>query len=112
LNTKHGFAQGDAAERERIKQLIVELLPELLGAMAPADPSNVFLSESQVEERWGASKGYCAELRAQGNGPKFVRLSPRMVRYRLAVIAEYERNRTFASNAEELVERNEEPQTV
>ena len=73
----------------------------------PADPFNVFLTEGQLEERWGAKKGYCAEQRAQGTGPKYTRFSPRMVRYRLAHVIEHEEGHTFESNAEELVARDE-----
>jgi hypothetical protein len=114
VSTKRVPPGGDA-EKGRIKQILTELLPEILPELlpkllhgtVPEDPANVFLSESQVEARWGAKKGYCAELRAQGIGPKFVRLSPRMVRYRPPDLLKYENDRTFASNAEELVRANE-----
>ena len=85
------FAKDDAAERARIKQIIAELLPKILSELlpglllklAPGDSAEIFLTESQVEDRWEAARGYCAELRRQGTGPPFVRLSPRCLRYRL-----------------------------
>jgi hypothetical protein len=63
-------------------------------------PRNTFLTEPQLDVRWGRKRGYCAELRAQGRGPRFTRLSPRVVRYRLDHVQEYEERNTFASNAE------------
>lgn len=68
-----------------------------------SDPRNTFLSDPELEARWGRKPGYCAELRAQGRGPKFTRLSPRVVRYRLDHVLEYEERNVFASNAEALV---------
>ena len=65
-----------------------------------SDPTNTFFSDADLESRWGRKRGYCAELRAQGRGPRFTRLSPRVVRYRLDHVREYEESNTFQSNAE------------
>lgn len=68
-----------------------------------SDPRNTFYSDAQLEARWGKGKGYMAELRAQGRGPKFIQLSPRVVRYRGDHVEEYEERNVFASRAELLV---------
>jgi hypothetical protein len=47
------------------------------------DPRETFLTDAQVEQRWNVASGYMSELRAQGTGPPHVRLSPRIIRYRL-----------------------------
>ena len=73
------------------------------------DPSNTFLSDTEVEVRWGRKSGYMVEQRAQGRGPKFVRLSPRVVRYRLADLLEYEQRNTFTSNAEAMAAADNDP---
>jgi hypothetical protein len=78
-------------------------VPNLLD---PADPTNVFLTESQLDERHHAKKGHSAEQRNQGKGPKFLRLSPRMIRYRLSDVLEFEAAHTFKSTAEELEAQN------
>jgi hypothetical protein len=65
-----------------------------------SDPDNTFLSDAQLEARWGRKPGYCAELRSRGAGPKFVRLSPRVIRYRLSAVQEHEQTNTFRSTAE------------
>ena len=64
------------------------------------DPDNTFLSDADLDSRWNRRPGYCAELRAQGRGPRFVKLSKRVTRYRLSDVVEYERRHTFASSAE------------
>jgi hypothetical protein len=68
-----------------------------------SDPHNTFLIDPEVEARWRRKDGYCSELRAQGRGPKFVRVSPRVVMYRLSDLLEYEASNTFSSNAEAMV---------
>ena len=39
------------------------------------DPKNTFFTDSQLEARWHRKRGYLAELRAGGKGPRFIRLS-------------------------------------
>jgi hypothetical protein len=65
----------------------------------PYDPAETFLTDAQVEKRWNVAAGYMSELRAQGVGPPHVRLSPRIIRYRLGVILTYEKSQEFGSNA-------------
>jgi len=74
-----------------------------------SDPSNTFLSEPELDARWGKKPGYSAELRARGEGPPFTRLSARVFRYRLDRVQEYEERRTFASNAEMLAAADDDP---
>jgi hypothetical protein len=82
----------------------------MIDPLNQADPSNVFLTEKQVEQdRWGGKKGYLAELRGRGEGPEYVRLSPRMLRYRLSAVLDYEDTHTFTSTAAELVAQGESP---
>jgi hypothetical protein len=57
-------------------------------------------SDAELEAHWGKKPSYMAEQRAQGRGPAFIKLSPRVIRYRPSVIREYEERNTFASNAE------------
>jgi hypothetical protein len=74
------------------------------------DPEETFLTDSQVEKRWNAKDGYMSELRAQGTGPPHVRLSPRIIRYRLGDILAYEQAQRFDSNAAALqAARSETP---
>jgi hypothetical protein len=63
------------------------------------DPRETFLTDAQVEQRWNVASGYMSELRAQGTGPPHVRLSPRIIRYRLGAILAYEQAQSFDSNA-------------
>jgi hypothetical protein len=63
------------------------------------DPAETFFTDAQVEQRWNVAPGYMSELRAQGTGPPHVRLSPRIIRYRLGTILAYEREKSFGSNA-------------
>jgi hypothetical protein len=68
-----------------------------------SDPFHTFLTDSEVEARWRRKRGYLAELRTQGRGPRFVRLSPRALVHRLSDIIEFEQSNTFDSNAAALV---------
>jgi hypothetical protein len=59
----------------------------------PADaygPDEKFLAPDELEARWGAVAGYTSELRSRGDGPRFVRLSPRVIRYPLSEVRFYE----------------------
>ena len=73
------------------------------------DPKNTFYSDAQLEARWGRKPGYLAELRAQGRGPRFTRLSPRVVRYSGDHVQEYEEANTFSSNAEAMAAADGDP---
>lgn len=76
------------------------------------DPRNTFLTGPQLDDRWRRRPGYSVELRAQGKGPRFVRLSDRVLVYRLSDVIEYEERNTFASNAEELMADGNSPEAA
>src|SRR6516164_1666854 len=80
---------------------MIQKLPTVpLGQGPPAyDPTESFLTDAQVEQRWNVVDGYMSELRAQGIGPPHVRLSPRIVRYKLGDILAFEQAQSFGSNA-------------
>ena len=43
-----------------------------------------------VERRWGKGHGFMSDLRARGQGPAFLRLSARTIRYRPEAVIAYE----------------------
>lgn len=49
-----------------------------------------YVTQRQVCERWGISRGTLYRWRAQGFAPEPVRLGPRTVRYPLAAILAFE----------------------
>jgi hypothetical protein len=57
------------------------------------------LSDPDVEKRWGKKPGFMSDLRARGQGPRFLRLSPRTVRYRVSDIIAYENGQEFQNTA-------------
>ena len=73
------------------------------------DPKNTFFTNSQLEARWHRKRGYLAELRAGGKGPRFIRLSARVVVHRGDHVQEYEESHTFASNAEAMAAADGDP---
>jgi hypothetical protein len=64
------------------------------------DLSNVLLAPADLAMRWGRTPEYLADLRAKGAGPRFVRLSERVIRYKLGDILAYEEANAFASTGE------------
>lgn len=60
------------------------------------------LSEQQVEEIYGLSKRWLQKMRCYGNGPKFLKIGKKAVRYRIADIetflAAHERSSTSAQS--------------
>ena len=80
--------------------------------MSDPDSANTFYSDSELESRWKRKSGYLAELRAQGRGPRFNRLSPRVVRYRGDHVREFEEANTFASNAEAMAAVGDDPEAA
>jgi hypothetical protein len=69
------------------------------------------LCDAEIEALWKRKPGYLAELRSQGKGPPFIKLSPRVIRYRPSAIREYEEQNTFVSNAMALA-AEEDPSEV
>ena len=58
------------------------------------------LTPAQLGLRWGRSPGYLANLRATGEGPRFITLSERIVRYKLADVEAFEMGKSRRSIAE------------
>jgi hypothetical protein len=77
-----------------------------------SDPRNTFYCDAELEAKWKRKRGYMAELRAQGRGPKFTQLSPRVVRYRGDHVEEYEEANVFTSRAESLVAADDDPEAA
>jgi hypothetical protein len=59
-------------------------------------------SDSDLEKRWGKKPGFASDLRARGQGPHFLRLSARTVRYRPEDVLAYEQQQRFGSIAESM----------
>jgi hypothetical protein len=58
--------------------------------------------DAAVEARWGKKPGFMSDLRARGQGPRFLRLSARTVRYRPEDVEAYEAAQEFGSIAASL----------
>ena len=56
------------------------------------DRMNRILTPEQLAARWHTSRGYLANLRSQGKGCPYVKLSRRVV-YRAVDVAKYEADR-------------------
>jgi hypothetical protein len=54
-------------------------------------------SDGVVETRWDKKPGFMSDLRARGQGPRFLRLSKRTVRYRPEDVEAYEKAQEFGS---------------
>ena len=52
-----------------------------------------YLTPDQLAERWKMNVDTLRNWRSQGTGPAFVKLTDRMVRYRLEDVEQYERDR-------------------
>lgn len=53
--------------------------------------NTTLITTEQLAERWKLSIGHLKNMRSLGDGPAFVRVAKRGVRYRLAVIEQWER---------------------
>lgn len=53
------------------------------------------ITPKQLGDRWGKSVEALAQMRYLGTGPRFVRVSARTIRYRLADVEAYEQAQTF-----------------
>jgi hypothetical protein len=56
-------------------------------------------TDSDVEERWGQKPGYMSDQRKKGQGPRFLRLSARCVRYRPEDVNAFEAQQEFSNSA-------------
>jgi hypothetical protein len=55
-----------------------------------------------IEARWGKKPGFMSDLRARGQGPRFLRLSARTIRYRPEDVTRYEDQQEFGNTAESM----------
>jgi hypothetical protein len=55
-----------------------------------SDPQDVLLKERDLAERWGCHPNTLTNQRGTGRGVPFVRLGPRMIRYRLSDVLAWE----------------------
>ena len=53
-------------------------------------PPGTLWNDRQIEARWGKRRGFMSDLRAKGQGPRFLRLSARTIRYREEDLCAYE----------------------
>ncbi|MFC1530068.1 helix-turn-helix transcriptional regulator [Gemmatimonadota bacterium] len=66
------------------------------------EPSGLtLLSESQAAERLGFTPRFLQARRYRGNGPKYVRISARAIRYRLSDLEEWVAERVKTSTSSE-----------
>jgi predicted DNA-binding transcriptional regulator AlpA len=80
-------------------------MPETFPATpVDASPSPRLLTEKQVATLLGVTARTLQRWRVTGDGPAWVRVGPRMVRYSEAVMVEWAGGRTFAHRAAELAE--------
>jgi hypothetical protein len=62
--------------------------------------AETLLTPAQLQERWGLRAWSLAEMRRQGKGPPFIRMSDRRIRYRLSDVEKFEADRLRSSVAE------------
>jgi predicted DNA-binding transcriptional regulator AlpA len=62
--------------------------------------SDVFLQTPQAAERIGLAPGTLEKMRCRGDGPSYLRLSPRRVVYDVAALDAWARARVFNSTSE------------
>jgi hypothetical protein len=73
-----------------------------LRTAAVHDLSTVLWDDTFIERRWSQSAGYMSALRQKAQGPRFLRLGARCVRYRPQDVIDYENAHEFGSTAESL----------
>jgi hypothetical protein len=69
---------------------------------ADDDDNSVLWDDPTIEKRWGTEPGYMSDQRKKGQGPRFLRLSARVVRYRPKDVKAYEAQQEFNSIAESM----------
>jgi hypothetical protein len=75
-------------------------------------PPATLWNDAHIEARWGKKSGFMSDLRARGQGPHFLRLSARTVRYRPEDVIAYEEAQRFATIAESMASTYEAPPKV
>jgi hypothetical protein len=66
------------------------------------EPPEPLWDDPYIEKRWKKKPGFMSDLRKEGRGPRFLRLSPRTVRYRPPDVRAYEDQQEFQNTAESL----------
>jgi hypothetical protein len=74
-------------------------LSDQLGAVTMNKPTTVLWGDRYIEERWDKKPGFMSDLRARGQGPAFLRLSARTIRYRPEDVLAYEEAQRFYNTA-------------
>ena len=65
----------------------------------------VYLTENELCEKYSVSPRTAQRWRVTGDGPKWVRLGLRQIRYRLNDCEEWAANRTYQSRAAEIAKQ-------
>ncbi|MGP5049117.1 helix-turn-helix transcriptional regulator [Glutamicibacter ardleyensis] len=63
-------------------------------SIAPIEPSFALLTPSELGERFGMTKEALAQMRYRGNGPRFIKLGGKQVRYRESDVQAWLEQRT------------------
>ena len=59
----------------------------------------VLWDDHYIEDRWGKKRGFMSDMRARGQGPRFLRLSARTARYKPEDVIAYEDGQGFSNTA-------------
>lgn len=73
------------------RQIHEEDVPDKKGAVVAEEEDDRLLSSVELAKRWGISPQTLANNRVAKVGPRFTKIGPSIVRYRLGDIREYER---------------------
>lgn len=65
--------------------------------MANADPNEVLLTQEQLADRWNMKPDALRNWRTKKEGPPYIKISHKSVRYRMADILAYEAARSKLS---------------
>jgi hypothetical protein len=96
-------ARPPAPNRHHLDRRARQLLaaePPGIGHNDPPLSDEALLTTTQVAAWLGVSIQWLEIGRVRGYGPRFVRLSPRCIKYRVGDVREYLRERAHASTAE------------
>jgi hypothetical protein len=68
--------------------------------------SSEYVDEAGLDERYLIPRRTAQRWRATGQGPRYVRLGPRRILYRVADVEAWLAGRTYAHRAEEMARQN------
>jgi predicted DNA-binding transcriptional regulator AlpA len=74
----------------------------------PSEEGEVFLTEGQLSHREGIGCRTLQRWRHTGDGPPYIRVGPRQIRYRLSAYVEWAKAREFRHRAHEVSRQLEE----